>query len=136
MISIFVDNLGNVKPYVFVQYLFKGEEHEVQRILPHGNAKIKSSYRRLQTSTREKLKRSILENEQTAKEILDVVYLESGDLTHARSASELPRGPKDLYNARHLAKQSSNFSRERTAEGCLSGGQTRACTSDVSMDNI
>lgn len=118
-----------------MQYLFKSEEHEVERILPHGNAKVKSSYRRLQTSTREKLKRSVLENEKTAKEILDVVYLESGDVTRARSASELPRGPKDLYNARHLAKQSSNYAGERT-EGRLSAGQTRACTSDVSIDNI
>ena len=94
----------------------------------------KSSYRRLQPSTREKLKRSVLEKEKTAKEILDVVYLESGDVTRARSASELPRGPKDLYNARHLAKQSSNYIAK--TDECLSDGGTREYTSNVSMDSI
>ena len=122
-ISFFVDNRRNLKPYVPVQYLFKGEEDEVKRIFPHGNAKGKSSYRRLQPSTREKLKRFVLEKEKTAKEILDVVYLVSGDVTRARSASELSRAPKDLYIARHLAKQSSDYTAKIIE--CLSDGGTQ-----------
>ena len=76
----------------------------------------------------------MLEKEKTANEILDVVYPESGDVTRARSGSELPRSPKDLYNARHLAKQSSDYT-ART-DGCLSDGGARACTSKVSMNNV
>ena len=41
------DNKGIKLPYTFVQYLFKGEEHEVRQIRPHEKAKKKTSYRRV-----------------------------------------------------------------------------------------
>ena len=52
-----------------------------------------------------KLKRSITNKEKTAKEALDEVYVSTGDVTMARSSSELPRGPNDFYNARCSARQ-------------------------------
>ncbi len=45
MASFSPDNSAQQLPYVLVQYLFKGPEHEVKRILPHGNANRKSSYK-------------------------------------------------------------------------------------------
>ena len=90
---------------MLVQYLFKGPEHEIKRILPHGNAKLKSSYKRLCPTTREKQKRSITNKEKTAKEALDEVYVSTGDVTMARSSSELPRRPNEIYNARRSARQ-------------------------------
>ncbi|CAB4032414.1 Hypothetical predicted protein, partial [Paramuricea clavata] len=124
-----IDSCGNSLQYVFVQYLFSGTEHEVKRVLPHGNAKSKSSYRRVLPSTIEKLKKTVYEKGKTAKESLDEVYCMSGDVTMARSLSELPRGPGDMYNARHSAKQSrGNSSPNEKSEG----GES----SQVSLDNI
>ena len=102
-----VDNHGNQVPVVFVQYLFSGLEHEVKCTKPHGNSKARTSYTRILPSTREKMKQSVFQKGKTVKESLDEVYLASGDVTMARSLGELPRGPNDIYNARHSANQSS-----------------------------
>lgn len=101
------DNKGIRLPYTFVQYLFKGEEHEIRQIRPHGNSKKKTSYRRVLSSTRDKLKESVFIKSKTARESLDEVYRSVGDVTQARSVGQLPRGPGDLYNARHSAKKST-----------------------------
>ena len=53
------------------------------------------------------MKQSVLQKGKTVKESLDEVYRSSGDVTMARSLGELPRGPSDIYNARHSAMQSS-----------------------------
>ena len=74
----FSDNSGQQLPYVLVQYLFKRPEHEIKRIFPRGNAKLKSSYKRLFPSIRDKLKRSITNKEKMAKEVLDDVYVSTG----------------------------------------------------------
>lgn len=81
---------------VLLQYMFSGAEHEVATVRPHGNSKFKSSYRRILPSTREKMKQSVKQKEKTAKEVLDEVYMSSGDVTMARSLGELPRGPPDI----------------------------------------
>ena len=85
--DLFSDNSAQLLQYVLVQYLFKGPEHKIKRILLHGNAKLKSSYKRLCPSTREKLKRSIMNKVRMAKEALDEVYVSTGDVTMARSSS-------------------------------------------------
>ena len=94
-------------PYTFAQYLFKGEEHGIRLIRPHGNAKKKKSYRRVLSSTSDKLKESAFIKCKTARESLDEVYRSVGDMTKARSVGQLQRGPGDLYNARHFAKKSA-----------------------------
>ena len=94
-------------PYTFVQYLSKGEEHKVRQIRPHGNAKKKTSYRCLLSSTWDKLKESAFVKSKTVKESLDEVYRSVGDVTQTRSLGQLPQGPGDLYNARHSAKKST-----------------------------
>ena len=66
--------------------------------------KKKTSYRHVLSSTRDKLKESAFIKSKTARESLDEVYLSVGDVTNARSMAQLPRGPCDLYNARHAAK--------------------------------
>ena len=119
---------------MLVQYLFKSKEHELVRVMPHGNAKTtKSAYRRLQPSTRQKLKIAVHDKEKSTKEILDKVYRESGDVTHARSASELSRGPKDLYNARHLAKQTAGHAENTNT--CTQASKPSAASS-VTIEDV
>ena len=130
----FSDNSGQQLPYVLVQYLFKGPEHEIKRILLHGNAKLKSSYKRLFPSTREKLKRSITNKEKMAKEVLDDVYVSTGDVTMARSSSELPRGPNDIYNARRSARQVNAVGIE--INDCSRKAEDNGPTNNVKLDNV
>jgi hypothetical protein len=118
---------------VLVQYLFKGPEHEVKR-KPHGNAKRKSSYKRLLPSTRDKLKLSITDKEKTAKEVLDEVYVSAGDVAMARSLSELPRGPNDIYNARRSARQENAVNIEPRNRSRIAG--ECAPTSNVRLDSV
>ena len=107
--------------------------------MPHGNAKLKSSYKRLCLSTREKLKRSIRNKEKTAKEALDEVYVSTGDVTMARSSSELPRGPNDFYSARRSARQDNAVNaveietndRSRKTELRYGGS-----TNNIKLDNV
>ncbi len=134
MASFSPDNSAQQVPYVLVQYLFKVPEHEVKRILQHGNANTKSSYKRLLPSTRDKLKLSITDKGKTAKKALDKVYVSAGDVAMARLASELPRGPNDIYNARHSARQENAVNiepsnRSRNAEEC-------APTNNVKLDSV
>ena len=44
------------------------------------------------------------------KQYLDEVYRSSGDICFARSLSELPRGPRDIYNARVTSENSTTSS--------------------------
>lgn len=46
--------------------MFDGPEHEVNQILPHGNTKTGSSYKRLLPSTRKKLKNPVVDKKKTA----------------------------------------------------------------------
>ena len=39
------------------------------------------------------------------KAVLDKIFSSSGDVYHARSLSQLPRSPRDIYNARAAAKK-------------------------------
>ena len=121
---------------MLVQYLFKRNvpEHEIKRILPHGNAKLKSSYKRLFPSTREKLKRSITDKQKTAKEALDEVYVSTGDVTVARSSSELPRGPNDIYNARRTARQDNAVETEINDRS--HNAEESVSTNNVKLDNV
>ena len=118
-------------PYTLVQYLFKGEEHELRQIRPHGIAKKKKSYRRVLSSTRDKLKESAFMKGKTARESLDEVYRSVGDVTKARSMGQLPRGPGDLYNARHSAKKSA----PETFQG-ENGVATNGTKKHVSLNNV
>ena len=68
--------------------------------VPHGNSKKDRGYKRVMASTRKALQTLHPSSKKSAKEILDV-----GDVTKARSIGELPRGPTDVYNARHAAKK-------------------------------
>ena len=86
-----------------MQYLFEQEEHVVENLAPHGNSKRKQPYRRLLPSTQDKLKQST-EGLKNPKEVLNEIFSSSCDDYHARSLSQLPRGPRDIYNARAAAK--------------------------------
>lgn len=86
--------------YTLVQYLFK---YKIP--LPHGNSKKGSSYRRMFQSARKALQASAGSKEENPKEALDNVCQSVGDVAAARSHGELPRGPRDVYNARFAAKK-------------------------------
>ena len=97
-----------------MQYLFKGKEHVVDADVPHGNSKKDRGYKRVMASTRKALQTQHPSSKKSAKEILDAVYLDVGDVTKARSIGELPRGPTDVYNARHAAKKKKQPTNEQT----------------------
>ena len=44
------------------------------------------------------------------KQYFEEVHRLSGDICFARSLSELPRGPRDIYNARATSKRSTTSS--------------------------
>ena len=46
---------------------------------------------------------------ETTKQLLNNVYRSVGDVTEARSLGQLPRGPRDVYNARFAAKKETKF---------------------------
>lgn len=104
-----IDCKGVGSRYTLVQYLFKDKEHEVKTPLPHGNSKKGSSYRRMFPSTRTALQASTASKKETPKQLLDNVYRSVGDVTEARSLGQLPRGPRDVYNARFAAKKETKF---------------------------
>ncbi|CAB4007089.1 Hypothetical predicted protein [Paramuricea clavata] len=113
-----VQDSGGVEPwYTLIQYIFKGKEHQVSSVLPHGNAKTTKPYARLMSSTRNALQAS-LNGKETVSNALDNVYRSVGDVTHAHSVGQLPRGPQDIYNARCAAKKEAEnpTSRGPTAE--------------------
>ena len=91
--------------YTLIQYLFEEEKNELVVTKPHGNSKRDTPFQRLLPSTRDKLKNSIRIPKCHSKDFLDEVYRSSGDVINVRSMNELPRGPSDLYNARHAAKK-------------------------------
>ena len=89
-----------------MQYLFTGKEHKVDVDVPHGNSRQKDrGYKRVMASTRKSLQMQYPSSKKSPKEILDEAYRDVGDVTNARSIGELPRGPTDIYNARHAAKK-------------------------------
>jgi len=83
------------------------------------------------SSTRDKLKKSAFIKGKTARESLDEVYRSVGDVTKARSVGQLPRGPGDLYNARHSAKKSA----PETFQG-ENGVTTYGTKEHVSLNNV
>ena len=95
----------NKASYTLIQYLLEEEDHKVVVTKPHGNSKRDTPFQRLLPSTRDKLKNSINIPKCRPKDFLDEVYCSSGDVINVRRMNELPRGPSDLYNARHAAKK-------------------------------
>lgn len=64
------------------------------------------------SSTRQKLKISAHTEKVTPKTVLDQAYCSAGDVTNARSIGELPRGPRDVYNARFSSKKARLISQK------------------------
>ena len=87
-----------------MQYLFEQVEHTVENLAPHDNSKRTQPYRSLLPSTQDKLKQST-ESLKNPKVVLDEIYSSSGDVYHVRYLSQLPRSPRDIYNARAAAKK-------------------------------
>ena len=125
------DDHGNALPYVLVQYLFSGAEHEVKHVKSHGNSKSRSFYRRVLPSMRAKFKNTVNDKQKTAKEALDEVYRTSRDVIMARSLGELPRGPCDMYNARHAARQSGGTNPQPTEPN-----KTSESNKTINVDNV
>ena len=91
--------------YTLIQYLFEEEEHEVVVTKPHGNSKRGIPFQRLLPSTRDEIQNLIRIPKCHSKDFLDEVHRSSGDIINVKSMNELPRGPSDLYNARHASKK-------------------------------
>ena len=80
--------------YTLIQYLFEEEEHKVVVTKHHGNTNARQANSRIRYAFLS-----------AVQDFLDKVYCSSGDVTNVRNMNELPRGPLDLYNARHAAKK-------------------------------
>ena len=102
-------------PCVLVQYLFAKEEHEIVHLKPHGNSKSLLLYRRSFSSTLELMKNS----EGQPKKELDKIYGFVGDVVHARSIGELPRGPQDLCSARYQVSKSQKLKGNHKTESVV-----------------
>eukprot|EP00794_Sanderia_malayensis_P004990 gene4990-5648_t len=118
-ISIMQDATEKCGEYIFLEYRFKGEEHEITAIKPHGNSKSRRQYIRVFPSVRDKLRDSKSKKQSSASGELDKVYLSSGDVLGARSLGELPRGRSDLYNARRSASSSTSTGKQNGNEKVL-----------------
>ncbi len=105
IINSFVDGSGCQLKNVLVQYIFEKEEHEVTYERAHGNSKHGIPYRRTMPSTIQQIKASAKSKDKTPKEMLDDVYCSLGDVLDVDRLDKLPRGPKDLYNARYNEKR-------------------------------
>ncbi len=105
----FIDESGAMLPVAFTQYMFEGEEHEVCLRQPHGNSKQRTPFKRILPSLREKMKESVKSKEKP-KKLLEQLFLSAGDAVLARSSCKLPRGAKDIYNARYLKKKANSGS--------------------------
>lgn len=92
-ISIFIaDHNGKDIQNVLIQYIFEKDEHEVVSKKPHGNSKAENPFQRIMPSVGEKIKESFSGHKIPVKSCLDNLYTDFGDVTQARSASNLPRG--------------------------------------------
>ena len=96
-ISYVLDSCSQLVTYAVVQYLFD-EGTEVPIVMPpHGNAKNQvNPYHRTQKSTIDKLK----QRAGKPKMVVASVHDEAGGSLHAKSASELPRDRRQVYNVR------------------------------------
>lgn len=99
-----------------MQYIFTADEHEVKVSKAHGNSKGNRAYRRTFPSTRQLLQSSLKEKD-APKFGLDKIFKSVGDVTEARSLGQLPRGPSDIYNARHAAKKLDRDEHSGSAKG-------------------
>eukprot|EP00794_Sanderia_malayensis_P006409 gene6409-7140_t len=118
-ISIMQDATEKCGEYIFLEYRFKGEEHEITAIKPHGNSKSGRQYIRVFPGVRDKLRDSKSKKQSSASGEFDKVYLSSGDVLGARSLGELPRGRSDLYNARRSASSSTSTGKQNGNEKVL-----------------
>ena len=83
------------------------------------------------------MKQSVLRKEKSPKEVLDEVYISSGDVAMARSVGELPRGPTDIYNARRCGKQTAtNAVPSLYKNGGKVGDSPSSSTSVVRVGNV
>lgn len=98
-------------PYTFT----KGPEHEVL-IRPHGNSHSGQPYQQTMPSTLTLLKNSA---EKPARAVVSDITREQGGLLGVRSAGNLPRDQKQVYNIRQQrgAPQSSKESVPSTRKG-------------------
>eukprot|EP00794_Sanderia_malayensis_P010328 gene10328-11400_t len=76
-------------------------------------------------STIDDIREAVQRKEKTPKEMLEAMYCSLGDVHHVDRLDKLPRGPKDIYNARCSQKQ-----KHREVE---SGAQVNPACDDLWM---
>ena len=104
-ISYVLDSSSQLIKYAVIQYLFEDGVEVPVTLPPHGNAKRQTTpYHRTQKSTLSKLKHSTGK----PKSVVAAVHNEAGGSLNAKSASELPRDRRQVYNARQFGGETES----------------------------
>ena len=102
-ISYVIDSNGRTVQYAVMQYMFENGIDVPVITPPHGNAKKDlCSFRRTQKSTLTQIK----EMPYRPKSVVANLHEEAGGMLSARSASELPRNRRQVYNNHHKVASS------------------------------
>ena len=98
-VTIFVDGTD----FIFVQYYFDGEEHEIDTSNPHGNSNAtKKLYRR----TKQSVKISACNlNIGGPKATVEKMFHKEGGFDNVRSNIDFPKNRKEVSNLRYFQKK-------------------------------
>ena len=99
--------------YIFLQYYFDENGHEVEINVPHRNSKrLKNPYRR----TKESAKDSVKKSNKAARKIVQDIFLEHGGFQNVKSPSNFPKNRKYVSNLRYFDDPSNKRDRDDIVE--------------------
>ena len=98
-VTIFVEGTN----FIFVQYYFDGEEHEIDTSNPHGNSNVtKKPYRRTKQSVKISARNL---NIGGPKATVEKLFHKAGGLDNVRSNSDFPKNCNQVSNLRYFQKK-------------------------------
>ena len=101
LLFILLDYQGQCLQYCFVQYSFDGQEHPIE-LKPHGNSKQKKPFSRSKPSIFKLLEKKA-DSQRPLQALREVDNIKGGVMS-ARSACDLPRDRKQVYNIKAVKK--------------------------------
>ena len=99
--------------YIFLQYYFDENVHEVDINAPHGNAKrLKKPHRR----TKESVKDAVKKSGEVARKVVQDIFLQHGGFQNVQSPSNFPKNRKQVSNLRYFGDPSNTRDRDDIVE--------------------
>ena len=99
-VTIFVEGTN----FIFVQYYFDGEEHEIDFSNPHGNSNVtKKPYRRTKQSVKISARNL---NKGGPKATVEKLFHKAGGFGNVTSNSDFPKNCKQVSNLHYFQKKS------------------------------